>query len=75
MLHTSRHLTPETRRELRVVFREADRAAKIVHNLLVFAGSRRITRRRLNASLVVARVLALRESACAAAGCCFSRRC
>lgn len=68
MLHTSRHLTPETRRELRVVFREADRAAKIVHNLLVFAGSRRITRRRLNASLVVARVLALRESACAAAG-------
>jgi two-component system, NtrC family, sensor kinase len=68
MLHTSKQLTAETRRELKLVFREADRAAKIVHNLLVFAGSRRITRRRLNAGLVVSRVLALRESACAAAG-------
>jgi C4-dicarboxylate-specific signal transduction histidine kinase len=68
MLHTSKQLTAETRRELKLVFREADRAAKIVHNLLVFAGSRRITRRRLNASLIVSRVLALRESAWAAAG-------
>jgi two-component system NtrC family sensor kinase len=55
------------RRELKLVFREADRAAKIVHNLLVFAGSRRITRRRLNANNVVEKVLTLRATACAAA--------
>ena len=56
------------RRDLRLVFREADRAAKIVHNLLVFAGSRRITRRRLNVNHVVNKVLSLRATAIAAAG-------
>jgi signal transduction histidine kinase len=56
------------RRDLRLVLREADRAAKIVHDLLVFAGSRRITRRRLNVNHVVTRVLALRAPAAAAAG-------
>jgi C4-dicarboxylate-specific signal transduction histidine kinase len=56
------------KRDLKLVFREADRAAKIVHNLLVFAGSRRITRRRINANHVVTRVLTLRGTACAAAG-------
>ena len=55
------------RRDLKLVFREADRAAKIVHNLLVFAGSRRITRRRLNVNHVVNKVLTMRAPACAAA--------
>lgn len=55
------------RKDLRLVFREADRAAKIVHNLLVFAGSRRITRRRLNINHVVNKVLTLRATAMAAA--------
>jgi PAS domain S-box-containing protein len=55
------------RRDLKLVFREADRAAKIVHNLLVFAGSRRITRRRLNVNHVVDKVLSLRARALAAA--------
>jgi C4-dicarboxylate-specific signal transduction histidine kinase len=68
MLHSSTQLTPRTKRNLKLVFREADRAAKIVHNLLVFAGSRRITRRRLNVSLAVSRALSLRATACAAAG-------
>lgn len=68
MLHTPKGLPVRTKRDLKLVFREADRAAKIVHNLLVFAGSRRITRRRLNVSLVVGRALALRETACASAG-------
>jgi PAS domain S-box-containing protein len=68
MLHTSKGLSLRTKRDLKLVFREADRAAKIVHNLLVFAGSRRITRRRLNVSLVVSRALALRATPCAAAG-------
>jgi PAS domain S-box-containing protein len=55
------------RRDLKLVFREADRAAKIVHNLLVFAGSRRITRRRINVNHVVNKVLSLRATATAAA--------
>lgn len=55
------------RRALKLIFREADRAAKIVHNLLVFAGSRRITRRRLNVNHVVNKVLSLRATAYAAA--------
>ena len=34
------------RRDMQRIYREADRAAKIVRNLLVFAGSRRLVRRR-----------------------------
>jgi signal transduction histidine kinase len=68
MLHSSAQLSARVKRDLKLVFREADRAAKIVHNLLVFAGSRRIARRRLNVSLVVGRALSLRATACAAAG-------
>jgi signal transduction histidine kinase len=33
------------RRDMQRIYREADRAAKIVRNLLVFAGSRRLVRR------------------------------
>ena len=36
----------QLRREVQTIYREADRAAKIVRNLLVFAGSRRLVRRR-----------------------------
>src|SRR5687768_18439731 len=32
----------QLRREVQTIYREADRAAKIVRNLLVFAGSRRL---------------------------------
>lgn len=46
--------------DLRLVYREADRAARIVNNLLVFAGSRRGARRRVNINTVVARGIALR---------------
>ncbi len=35
----------QLRREVQTIYREADRAAKIVRNLLVFAGSRRLTLR------------------------------
>jgi two-component system NtrC family sensor kinase len=66
MLHSAGP-THQFRRDLKLVFREADRAAKIVHNLLVFAGSRRITRRRLNVNHVLEKVLRLRQVACAAA--------
>ena len=59
---------PHLRRELRTVSREAERAAKIVRNLLVFAGSRRLVRRRLSLNAIISRALALRTEACRAAG-------
>lgn len=50
-------------RDLRLVYREADRAARIVNNLLVFAGSGRLRRRRFSINRVVSRVLGLRSRA------------
>lgn len=63
LLLATQQLAPDVQRDLRLVYREADRAAKIVRNLLVFGGSRRIVRRRLNLNLVVRRVLSLRATA------------
>jgi C4-dicarboxylate-specific signal transduction histidine kinase len=54
--------------ELRLVFREADRAAKIVRNLLVFAGRRRLARRLVSVNTLVAKALGSRAAACRAAG-------
>ena len=50
------------RKELRQIYQDADRAAKIVRNLLVFAGSRRMARRRVNVDRVIARALASRTA-------------
>jgi signal transduction histidine kinase len=46
--------------DLRLVYREAERAARIINDLLVFAGSRRGARRRVNINTVVSRSLVLR---------------
>lgn len=54
------------RREVQTIYREADRAAKIVRNLLVFAGSRRLARRAVSLNAVLQKVLALRKGACRA---------
>jgi signal transduction histidine kinase len=51
------------RRELKRIYQEADRAAKIVRNLLMFTGSRRVARRRLRVDRVLARALASRRAA------------
>jgi two-component system NtrC family sensor kinase len=51
------------RRELRGIYQEADRAAKIVQNLLVFSGSHGLKRKRLRAEQIVARALASRRAA------------
>ncbi|MGQ0732409.1 MAG: ATP-binding protein [Acidobacteriota bacterium] len=67
ILQEKADISQRVTRNLKLVFREAERAAKIVQNLLVFAGSRRISRRRLNANHVVARVVALRTPSCQAA--------
>jgi signal transduction histidine kinase len=63
LLKASSKVPAQVRRDMRLVHREADRAAKIVRNLLVFTGSRRITRRRLSLNRVVNRVVALRAPA------------
>lgn len=55
------------RRDMQLVYREADRAAKIVRNLLVFAGSRRLVRRRTSVNATLSRVLSLRAPAFRAA--------
>jgi PAS domain S-box-containing protein len=54
-------------REVQTIYREADRAAKIVRNLLVFAGSRRMVRRAVSLNAVLQKVVALRTPACRAA--------
>jgi PAS domain S-box-containing protein len=53
----------ELRGQIQTIYREADRAAKIVRNLLVFAGSRRLTRRSVSLNRILQKVLALRAPA------------
>jgi two-component system NtrC family sensor kinase len=55
------------RRDMQRIHHEATRAAKIVRNLLVFAGSRRLVRRRTSVNATLSRVLSLRAPACRAA--------
>src|SRR5207249_7263545 len=50
------------RRELKQIFQEADRAAKIVRNLLVFTGSRRMAQQRTQVDRVLSRALASRKT-------------
>ena len=68
LLRTTGDLSSKLKKDVQMIYREADRVAKIVRNLLVFAGSRRLSRRRLNLNLVISRVLALRAATCRAAG-------
>jgi two-component system, NtrC family, sensor kinase len=58
----------QLRREVQTIYREADRAAKIVRNLLVFAGSRRLVNRAVSLTAVLQKVLTLRAGALRAAG-------
>ena len=51
------------RSELRRIYHDADRAAKVVRNLLVFAGTQKASRRRLNVGRLLARAIAARQSA------------
>jgi PAS domain S-box-containing protein len=61
-------LTAPQRRTLRTIQREAERAARIVRNLLVFAGSGRRLERRYSVNAVVDRALAQRLRALGRAG-------
>jgi len=51
------------RRELRQIYADGERAAKIVQNLLAFTGSNRITPRRVRLETVISRALASRRAA------------
>ena len=56
-------LPPAVKRDMRRIYHEADRAAKIVQNLLTFSGARRMERRRLRPARVVSRALVSRADA------------
>src|SRR6476661_6112011 len=49
------------RKPLKQIYTEADRAAKIVHNLLVFTGSHRMQRERVSLDRLITRVVASRS--------------
>jgi PAS domain S-box-containing protein len=68
LMRTTGAFPKHLRREVQTIYREADRAAKIVRNLLVFAGSRRLSRRVVSLNAVLHKVVALRAAACRAAG-------
>jgi PAS domain S-box-containing protein len=50
------------KRELKQIFQEADRAAKIVRNLLVFAGSHRVARQKTPVDRILTRAIASRRA-------------
>jgi signal transduction histidine kinase len=68
LLRTTGRVPRALQSDLRVVYREAERAARIVNNLLVFAGSRRGGRRRVNLNAVASRTVALRSRAARGSG-------
>ena len=62
LMRTSAAARP-IRKQLRGIYQEADRAAKIVQNLLVFSGSHGLKRKRLRVERIVTRALASRRAA------------
>jgi PAS domain S-box-containing protein len=68
LLRTTGAFPKQLRREVATIYREADRAAKIVRNLLVFAGSHRLMRRSVSLNVVLQKVLSLRAPAHRAIG-------
>jgi len=61
LIETSEAARP-VRPTLRRIYQEGDRAAKIVRNLLVFTGSRRMSRQRLRIERVLSRALVSRSA-------------
>jgi len=60
LIGTSEQARP-LRRQLRQIYQDADRAAKIVSNLLAFTGSHRMKRRRVQVDRLITRALASRR--------------
>jgi signal transduction histidine kinase len=61
-------LPPRVIAALRQVYRESDRAARIVRNLLLLAGSGQVVRRPISVHGALRRALALRAASCRRAG-------
>ncbi|MEW5983529.1 MAG: ATP-binding protein [Acidobacteriota bacterium] len=68
LVRRTRRLGPEADSQLALVHREADRAARIVRNLLLLAGSGRIVSHPVSVNAAVRRALANRRAAWRAAG-------
>jgi len=64
LLRATHALPKQIRPAMRTIYCEADRAAKIVRSLLMFAGSRRTIRRRVNLHGVMQKVIVLRQRTC-----------
>ncbi len=64
LLRTTGAFPEAIRHEIRTIYREADRAARIVRSLLVFAGSGRVQRRKAGLNGILQKVLALRKASC-----------
>ncbi len=67
LIETSKDARP-LRTTLRRIYQEADRAAKIVRNLLVFTGARRMARRKMSVNRVLARAINSRRTSAQRAG-------
>jgi signal transduction histidine kinase len=68
LLRRTELLSPTITAAIRQVSRESDRAARIVRNLLLLAGSGHVTRRPVSVNAAARRALALRAAACRRAG-------
>lgn len=68
LVRRTHRLSPAMTAALRPVYRESDRAARIVRNLLVLAGSGHLARRPVSVNAALRRALALRAPACRGAG-------
>ncbi len=64
LLRTTGAFPEAIRHEIRTIYRDADRAARIVRSLLVFAGSGRVQRRKAAVNGILQKVLALRKASC-----------
>jgi signal transduction histidine kinase len=74
LLRRSRRLPRRLAGDVWLIYREANRAARIVSRLLVFAGARAAGRRQVSPNAALARALALRSRACREAGISVVRR-
>lgn len=61
LLRSTGAIAPPLRREIRLIYREAQRAARIVRDLLLFAGPHGIKRRRVSVRTLLASVASLRS--------------
>ena len=74
LMRRSRRLPRRLAADVWLIYREANRAARIVSRLLVFAGARNTGRRQVSPNAALARALALRSRACRDAGIAVVRR-